>query len=507
MLPVGDALEDYERVMQLVDSEKLDGFNLRPVPAPSSLRGPWAPHVRRYLSSVERQDIRVSSPAIDLGWASSRPAGTNDGFLWQGRGGTSRAIFGIYGRIYGLSAAFRPEFAYVQNRAFNAGPGNSTQYFGRATIDAPRRFGNKPIRLVHPGQSFIELAAFGVGVGVSTRNMWWGPALHNAIVMSNNGPGFGHAYLGTSRPVDAGIAHVQGKWFWGDLHESKFFEDDRSSERRHITGIVLEVQPHFIPGLYVGATRVFVQAKDENDGRDHFLIFQNFFKKYLEDEHDRFGFDENDQILSVFGRWVFPKSGFEFYGEYGVGDHSSDLRDAVVQFKHASGYTVGLQKVFAIGPKLLRANAELTRLEAPKSDILRVAGDAPGYSASPTAFYVNTIVRQGYTHKGQIIGAGIGPGSNSQYVGVDLFTTWGRAGWYAQRVVYDNDLFYSVSNDHTAHQVEFISGVGSLLFIRSFELVADVALRRFLNMYYETGNDEWNVTAKIGLRWNIGGYR
>lgn len=508
-LPIGDPLEEYLRVLQLTGEIDADGFNLRPVVVPPLDRlgeHPWKGHVSTYGPDSSRFDFRFVSPASTIGWMSSRPAGQNDGFLWQGRGLSTTLHTGIFLKYSFISAALRPALAFVQNADFNVGPGSPYHYYGRSNIDNPRRFGPDPFVRIHPGESYVELSAFGAAIGAASSNMWWGPGTENAIIMSNNAPGFGHVYVKTARPLAlGGVFDFDAKWFWGNVYESEYFDSTAENDRRFITGLGVELQPYFIPNLYVGATRVFVQATDEEPTRtqDFFIVFQNPFKAQVSDSQDPFGFDKNDQLASFFARWIFPESGFDVYAEIAQGDHRWDLRHAFVQLNYGTGYTLGMSKVFQIDEsRLLSLNAELTRLEAAKTDITQ-----SGTSSSNTYFYANEIVRQGYTHEGQVMGASIGPGSNSQYLGADWYEGWGKVGWHIARVVHDNDLLYGLSGDPAAHQVEFISGLNGVAFRDPFEFTAAFSLRRFLNLHYERNNDEWNVTARIGVRWNVGRYR
>ena len=49
-------------------------------------------------------------------------------------------------------------------------------------------------------------------------------------------------------------------------------------------------------------------------------------------------------------------------------------------------------------------------------------------------YYSYHIITQGYTHLGQMLGAGIGPGSDSEILKVDYFDSWGSVGIFLQRI-------------------------------------------------------------------------
>ncbi len=49
------------------------------------------------------------------------------------------------------------------------------------SLDMPQRFGADPFWTLSPGQSYLRLDHAGLAAGVSTENMWWGPAVRNSI--------------------------------------------------------------------------------------------------------------------------------------------------------------------------------------------------------------------------------------------------------------------------------------------------------------------------------------
>jgi hypothetical protein len=49
-------------------------------------------------------------------------------------------------------------------------------------------------------------------------------------------------------------------------------------------------------------------------------------------------------------------------------------------------------------------------------------------------------VIQGYSHEGQVLGAAIGPGSSSQYLGVGYLAPRWQTGIFAERIRWQNDV-------------------------------------------------------------------
>jgi hypothetical protein len=68
-------------------------------------------------------------------------------------------------------------------------------------------------------------------------------------------------------------------------------------------------------------------------------------------------------------------------------------------------YVAGFRKLFnASRDAHIQFTAELTQMQAPTAELIR----------DPDSWYTHRFVRQGYTNLGRVLGAGIGPGSNSQ---------------------------------------------------------------------------------------------
>ena len=113
-------------------------------------------------------------------------------------------------------------------------------------------------------------------------------------------------------------------------------------------------------------------------------------------------------------------------------------------------------------------------------------------------------VAQGYTQRGQIIGAGIGPGGSVQFIGGDLYTSWGLVGTYFERQVHDNDAYYQWARANDAgfwrHDVSFRRGAHGLLFVGDFDVSSGLVVTREFNRYF-SGPDLWNLNLRFSARW------
>ncbi len=179
---------------------------------------------------------------------------------------------GAVGRLGPVTVAIQPSLIYTENRSFPlasslpiptrslfANPWYPRRGIGGQSIDLPQRFGSEDFWTIDLGPSYVRADLGPAAVGFSNQNMWWGPAMRNAIVLSDNAPGFLHAFLGTSSPTSIAIGRVEARWIWGRLAESEYFDSDPTNDRRFVTGLVLGFVPKPLPGLHLGAARLFYE--------------------------------------------------------------------------------------------------------------------------------------------------------------------------------------------------------------------------------------------------------
>jgi LysM repeat protein len=454
--------------------------------------------------------VTYYSPVGKVTYNNNYPIGQNDGALWQGRGVNSMISGGAYFSYGRLKASVRPNLIYSANQDFTLSrwpaPEGISQYsYEFSIIDYPQRFGDQSITKLDLGQSWIrgDYRQFSAGISTATTNL--GPSIYNPIMLSNNAPGFLHFFIGTHEPLETRIGNVEGKFFWGRLKESDYFDENESNNSRFINGLIISYSPEFLKGLNVGISRIFVKPTT-----DPGLSFGDYFlalgpmKKGEEDEINRL------QMSSLFGRWKIPNYGFEFYAEWARNTPADNFRDMFLQPEYSRVYTMGFIKRFILNPgNWLTLHYEMTQIERPRSIEFRPS----------EPFYRSSSVIQGYTHKGQILGAGIGPGSNSQKVHIKYYWKYGMFGASFNRIVHDNTRLYEnytvigerpwgIRNPRIANEVEFRYGLNTLVFIRSnVELQFDLYRSRFF--HHEHGvlpfenPDVYNTNLQFTLRYQF----
>jgi hypothetical protein len=452
--------------------------------------------------SGELQALPVRSRTL---YNSSYPLNVNTGAVWAGAGLSTTLEAGAEFRLGPLRGSLYPVIAWQQNGYFRTRtnlevPGFSPLiYRGRpGNIDWPQRHGEDAWVTVHPGQSSIWVEGFGAAVGVSTENLWIGAAQRTPLMMSNSGPGFPHLFIGTSAPVGTRIGSFEAHAFWGQLRESDYFDFDPDNDHTLIAGATLVWQPIFLPGLFIGAHRSWLTAWDQPE----WSLIHYLTEAYIDVRGNPAG---DNALFALFGRWVLPAARFEVYGEWGREDHWGAWVDLLRELDHTQAFVLGLQKLVGSEERPLRFWAELAHLQH--------AGSVRS-GRGIASWYTHSEVLQGYTHRGQLLGAWSGPGSNSQIIGLDFVRPNRSTGAAVERVRYDADAYYQLWAHHygeTGHD----ASIG--LWLRHEHAVgrgmnvsasANIARRQNRNWIYFTGGQpplmHWdtNVHFDAELRWN-----
>ena len=448
-LAIGSAgIEDFYRREQLLGKfDSTVSFLIRPIS-----NNNFASNNPYLLNGTNGSKSKITLlPLISQSnYANKQPYGWNNGSLLPVGGYQQLISAGIAGKIGPLNFQFNPEFHYAQNLDYEGFPldaGNVlwTTYYRRQLnyIDTPESFGNEAINQFGLGQSSVKLELGPVSFGWSNQNLYWGPGKRNSLVMSNNATGFQHLTLNTNKGIKTPIGHFEAQFIGGKLEGSgfdppranmvvngNFLYQPRNTDWRYLSGITMTYQPKWIPRLSLGFSRVVQQySETAKENNDYFAAFSNLFRS-----NDKFDDIVRDQLASVFMRYFWTSTKSEFYFEFSRNDTAFDFRDFFLMPGHAAGYLFGFSKLFPFKQKenqFIEASLEWTILQQNAGRIIRNA----------STFYIHSRVRNGYTHKGEILGAGIGPSSNAQTINVNWVNNMNKIGLQFERYVHNGDLY------------------------------------------------------------------
>lgn len=413
------------------------------------------PSPRRLLRSASAADdrdaaagegirVRPLFPELLVVHNDSLPLALNTGSLWAGAGTGALIRVGArldWGRLHVVLA---PEIVREENRPFalpgaagtatldaagSTRPTSASPYAnpwyapgqGR-TIDAPLRFGADPRSLFYMGQTALWVNVLGADVGAGTEHHWWGPGVRNALVLSANAPGFPHLFVRPTKPIDTPIGTLDVRWLRGALVESRYFDLDPLDDLRAYGALGLTWAPRPLPHLTVGIASA-TYARVGSWGMIAGDFAEDLSNVLLLGVGKRRPRSERDGVWSLFGRWAFPATRAEAWGELArvrVREQGTVLTAPA----RASAWTLGAQWAgLSVGPRALRLQGEVTDL-------------AQGRGAAREPWYTSAVVPQGYTHRGRVLGAAIGPGARSAWLAADLVggrvdagVTWTRIAW------------------------------------------------------------------------------
>ena len=410
---------------------------------------------------------RLVSPSTRLTWNSNLPFEGNDGALWAGRGVSTSLTGGVsFSRrstARRLDVVVAPVITHTRNRPFPTRTGrdptrsafSSPWYTGLVSADLPLRFGDLPLTTVGLGQSSITFTSKRYAAGLSAANEWWGPAIRNTLLLSSNAAGIPRAFARTSEPLRTRFGSFDGRAFIGALTESPYFDQDSRNDVRAVSGVLVTYRPAIDSGLTLGLSRIVVAP-----ARSAFAVVVHPFDGLLTPAPSGIGadtagseqlFPRSDHLISLFARWTFPQSGFETYAEWARTEMPSSLRALLEAPQHTQAYTLGLQWADARNKAAyLRVQTEISYLEQTQA-----------FANVPTLdYYTGRAAIQGFTQRGQVLGAAIGPGASSQFIAADWMANRWQSGVFAGRERTENDALYREGGPRiTQHDVTVYSGV------------------------------------------------
>jgi hypothetical protein len=450
------------------------------------------------------------TPQVEYTHNSSVPFSMNDGAMWAGKGGTVAVGGGVRLQWNRVQVALAPQFIDEENLALpffdnlQSGlpyllPNYRSPYSTLWNIfpngaDIPFRFGDTRHSYGDWGQSFASVRFGALSAGVSTENEWWGPGIQNALILSNNAPGVPRLFVRTGRPLTTGVGEFEFSTFLGKLEESDYFRTSNAADdpaafdhigtrSRLLASAALVWRPKWEPDLALGLARsVFAERVYRGPLLLRwFDVFSNVGQPDDKPVTDSTATLGRDQLMSLFGRWVLPNDGFEVYFEWLRASMPVSLRDFLTDPSHSRGFTLGLQWLALANARgaSLRLQGELTNLEQDESTNYRSIG----------SIYTSRVVPQGYTQRGQPLGAAFGPGSSSQFVAADYLTARWSLGMFGERVRWNEDAHqltpYPSFKGWCESDVSLIGGLRGRWIGRLGAINASIATAHRYNVFFQ----------------------
>ena len=437
-------LMDYHRTKQLLNDSNADITNSFLIRSTSSFQ-----FLQSKLKGTTKDIVQSINFSFDQQDNSLQPISFNDGNMYPARGWQERYSYGVNLKLLIFDINYQPEKLIVENlrqETYLGEPGNFMfYYFGMVAnnIDNFRQFGYDRIEETTLGQSRIGIKTKYIAAGISNENIWWGPGKRNSLVFTNNAAGFKHYYLKTVEPIKTYIGSFELAGVIGRLDTTKYTEIDqellnacqackvfKNLDEREIDGITINYQPKWIPNFYIGYaySRQFYRHATNVLGDT-----VNFFSKDL----------PKQEIGSMFFRFSLPDDHAEFYGEMGM-PNESPWPWKFFKERMRPGFVFGATKLVPLKlfDSYLSLNVEFTQLQLMNPRDIFYEG-YPFVGGKPNSWYLSTIVKQGWSNNGQLMGSSIGPGSNNQSISLSWNKGYNKIGFFIERTVFNNDFYHS----------------------------------------------------------------
>ena len=369
-----------------------------------------------FTAGIDRSiKLKLYGPECFNSYNTKAPYGQNDGALWQGKGYNTSLTAGARLEAFGFEATFKPQVSWSQNREFDYMPGvygSEYSYFWKGNIDLVQRYGDSSFWTFDWGDTEIRYSWNNFTVGFGFQSPWLGPAWLNPMLGSNNAGTYPKFDIGLRKTkvympyTDWYLGEIEGRAWLGYLTESDYFDNDSTNDHRQLTGFSVAYSPSILPELTLSINKISLARWDEKSA------------KYLNPLYD--SNEVEDQKVSFGADLLFPTVGFEVYGELGIDDYNG--RGFADPF-HTMIYTVGTIKELTFIKKVTKSKLESELIfewsNFGMSQDFQLEWKYMGY-------YSHSLISQGYTQNGQIIGAGSGYFGNSQYIALRTYFSKGN---------------------------------------------------------------------------------
>ena len=443
--------------------------------------------------------VRVSAvlPEVLFTNQSAFPLPANDGAMWAGRGNSYSITGGIAvcGKRGRWGAIIAPTYWYAENSNITLpddpqfvppyiggySPWASRYYYMPRSLDAPRRFGSSSYRRFDVGTLALFGQARGLEFGVTTEPTWWGPGQYNALLLSTQAAGIPRAYVRTVKPLQL-AGEVDLQYFVGGMSYSPFFfRENPVDTTRSLAGVAVVWRPKFEKNLSIGVARLVMSPISGRVYWEHLLDpLSDVGAPNAVGRADSTQFPGKDQLFSVFANWRLPADGAEIWAEWARAEFPRSLNDFLESPNRSQALTIGVQKVQpAWQDWTWRVGAEYTQTSQTSTFRERPMG----------WWYTSRAVQAGFSQKGQVIGAMIGPGSVTQRLNLDFAGPSHAFGVFIYRIKWDDDSFFTIprpnGNGLCKHDVSIAAGMRGSTLTRAGTFEGTLTTQNRMNIYWQ----------------------
>jgi hypothetical protein len=414
----------------------------------------------------------------------NHPYGSNDGAMSYSKGYQFQISGGVYAQFKNIKLLLRPEYVQTASQQYK-----TSDYWGQV---------NPSYKKLLLGNSSLRFDLGKLSMGVSTQNLWWGPGIYNSLLMSNNAQGFFHYTINSNRPIKNFLGTFQFQVISATLKQdsSQGFENNGLRRRvinksdRVLSSLAVDYQPSFLKNISFGINRSLQSYKNQlptDFVQKNIPVLGAFFGS-TDVARDTF---PQDQTVSIYTKWMFPKSRAELYYQFAYNDAKANWRDFWLDMSHSTAYILGFKKLFILkDEKYLDLGMEVIKLGQTPSYLHRNAGN----------FYEHGQIREGYTNRNQIMGAGSGFGNNMQTIQLSMNQGWNKIGIVFHHIQQNPMAVVSGVNDLGLRKIkwdDYAYGIQSRFKYKNILFNANIEWVNSKNYLWTKGQNQNNLYANF----------
>jgi hypothetical protein len=468
--------------------------------------------------------VKVLPFKTSIQWVGHHPYDWNDGAMIPAKGYQQYINAGVNLQYKNWELQLAPELVMAENQAFDGfdlamDPKQWKDYYRFYNfIEAPERMGTTQYTKLFGGQSYLQYSFKNTSVQFSTANKWWGPGFRNALILSNNAPGFPHISIASKQPLKTKIGSFQYEFIWGQLLNSNYpppnnylsykgeqIYAQKEDRTRSFQAMHIRYIPKWFSNLTLGIEQSFMQYEDQLFGIANYIPIKNIIYRLPNEQ-----LNQPITLTAFYFNYALPAVQAKIYGEWGWNLNRTSLRNWMIQPDKGMANVLGFSKIFTSHQKhYWEFKAEMANLQ-----LLTVAEQFS--TGAPPSWYLGSYVRQGYTNEGQILGAGVGPGGTSQTIELNWRRGNNRIGMSAERRLHNNDFYvYSFTNsgDFRRFYVDFAATLKVDWTFGKWDLGPRISyiqsnnyhwnLFQPANIYFVPGKDIQQFTAKLNMAYHF----
>jgi hypothetical protein len=264
-----------------------------------------------------------------------------------------------------------------------------------------------PDRDVELIEGYGKLATGSLELELGKDSLWWGPAYHGSMLMSNNAEPFKMLKISNPHPVPLPwifrrLGPFKAVWFLTKLEKDRLGDDEPNEpDEPKLTGLRLNFKPH--PAFEFGLSRAMMFG---GSGRPR-LGLRDYWHVFWATQENRPGKLDNNQLAALDASVLVPLGGK-------IPAKSIKLYMDLAAEDEADGLPSNWGKLFGMQLNdILHTGRTDLRVEYAHNRI-------PG---KPNAFYNHAIYQSGYTYKGRIIGHHMGTDAQDLFVRLTHYLT------------------------------------------------------------------------------------